>query len=105
MAPDQVISQMTARHRAVEFRRFLIHVDKQVRRAGPVGNLRQLLHPQHPRPSGGTCNSPDLQLLTESWSSAGSPSRHQAAAPEGTPPLGVTRARTTQATTPPKLRL
>ena len=74
LASGLVISQMTPRHRAIEFRQFLNRVDQAVPpRAGRARDLRQLLHPQDPGdpalagrpPPLPPAFHPDLQLLVE----------------------------------------
>ena len=49
IADGTVISELHRRHRAIEFRKFLVSIDKAV----PAGldvhlGVRQLRHPQHP---------------------------------------------------------
>jgi transposase len=101
VASGKVISQMTARHRAVEFKRFLDRVDKAgPRRAGSACHLRQLLDPQDPRdpavaagpPPRAPPLHPDLRLLAEPGRALVRRADHQVAAPRY-PPLGArTRA-------------
>jgi hypothetical protein len=70
VASGKVISQLTPRHRAVEFKRFLAHVDHAVPARLELHVICDNSSHKTRRSSGGwsrtracTCISPDLQLL------------------------------------------
>ena len=70
VAGGKVISQLTARHRAVEFKRFLDRVEARPGRAGGAGDLRQLLDPKTPAIQRWLLSHPRVQLhFTPTYSS------------------------------------